>query len=206
MKIPSAKSRFAIVAVALFAFVPPAYSEELLFQDDFKSNDKGWDFSVTPKATIKDGLMTVETDVDRGDNLLNLTHKFQDAAVSAKIKFVSGDQNSSAGILFWAKDYGDYYIALINANGELAIYHWVNQKRDYTLSWTSYPQINKGIGSENVLKIVTHGTEAKININGKDVTSLNGQPPPGGGRVGLRGSSPKAKGSVSTFSEFKVTK
>jgi len=54
------------------------------------------------------------------------------------------------------------------------------------------------------LRVVTKGRQATAYINDKEVATFSGQPPPGGGCIGLYGQSGKSQ-NIWQFSNLKVT-
>jgi hypothetical protein len=106
-----------------------------------------------------------------------------------QLQLVSGDQSQSAGLVFWAKDYSDYYSLSVGANGRFAVTRYVNGRYLYPVGWQDSDVLKKGTGAANQLRVVTKGTQATVYLNDKEVASFKGQAPPGGGSVGLKGES-----------------
>ena len=72
------------------------------------------------------------------------------------------------------------------------------------VGWIESEAIKKGIGQVNKLRVVTKGHQATAYINDKQVTTFNGQPPPGGGCIGVSGGSPENAQNTWQFTNLQV--
>ena len=72
------------------------------------------------------------------------------------------------------------------------------------VGWIQNEAINKGLGQANKLRVVTKGQAATAYINDQEVTTFNGQPPSGGGCVGVSGGSPENAQNTWQFTNLKV--
>ncbi len=72
------------------------------------------------------------------------------------------------------------------------------------IAWTPNEAINKGLGQVNKLRVVTKGRQATAYVNDKQVATINGQPPAGGGCIGLTGGSAEKIQNTWQFSNLKV--
>jgi hypothetical protein len=84
----------------------------------------------------------------------------------------------------------------------------VNQRSLSPVPWRESASIKKGLGQTNELRVVTKGAQATVFINDTQVVSFNGQPPQGGGFIGMIAFSPEkaTNKNVWEFSDLKVTK
>ncbi|HSE83223.1 MAG TPA: hypothetical protein VLB01_01585, partial [Thermodesulfobacteriota bacterium] len=124
-----------------------------------------------------------------------------------KLTLAKSDEpaGASAGLLFWAKDYGEYYYAYL-INGGLTVARWIGGRWLYPVSLRENAAIKKGLGETNQLRLVTKGAQATLFVNGTEIVSFKGQPPQGGSLVGLRGESSANSPAVWEFSGLKITK
>jgi hypothetical protein len=120
----------------------------------------------------------------------------------------SDDPTYSAGPIFWGKDSGDYFYFLVTGDGWFSIKHWVNSRALEPVTWRQSDAIKKGVGQINQLHVMIRGDQAKAYINDTEVVTFKGQPPQGGGFIGLIGFSPSkaTNKNVWEFSDLKVTK
>src|SRR5580693_1926774 len=72
------------------------------------------------------------------------------------------------------------------------------------VGWIENEAINKGIGQVNRLRVVTKGHQATAYINDKQVATFNGQPPHGGGCIGVSGGSPENAQNIWQFANLQV--
>ena len=198
---------FAALALATLASVcgtPRCEGDDTLFSDDFKTADPAW--GIDAEATIKDGIFTVVPNLTFGHVYLNEANVFQDMTCSIKAQNVAGGTDQPGGLVFWAKDTDNYYALNITADGGVSVWRMVNKRWIYPLAWRDCPDIKKGTGQSNLLKVVVRDNQATVSVNGKDVATFKGQPPDGGGMIGVYGESGDKTKSQWQFSELSVTK
>jgi hypothetical protein len=110
-----------------------------------------------------------------------------------------------SGLVFWAKDYDEYYAVLINAQGWFGVQRHVSNRYLLPVAWRESDTIKKGEGVENQVKVVTKGKQATVFINGKEVITLNGQPPEGGSLIGFKAASGPEGANTVAFSNLIVS-
>jgi hypothetical protein len=202
------KSKVAVLmmamAVVLLA-VTASLAGKVLFEDKFASLDPSWG-APGPMMDVKDGKLIVTPEKNTSQTILNQANVFpNDMEDSFAMTFVKSPAPSwGTGLVFWAKDYNEYYAVLINAEGWFAVQRYVAGRYLLPVAWRESDAIKKGEGGENQIKVATKGNKATISINGKDVITLSGQPPEGGSLVGFKvASGPEGANSVA-FSNFQV--
>ena len=103
------------------------------------------------------------------------------------------------GLMFWGKDYSDFYGLDISADGRFQVFRRFNNGWLYPIAWQDNPAIKKGVGQVNRLRVVTRGSQATAYINDGQVATFPGKPPAGGGCVGLYGESGKIAECLAVF-------
>jgi putative intracellular protease/amidase len=103
----TAKPVAALAAIALVFAAMHSRAEDALFTDDFKTADPAWG----TVAVVKDERLTLNADVGKGQACINQANVFQDMILSTAARIVIGPDDADAGVIFWAKDYSDYYVA-----------------------------------------------------------------------------------------------
>jgi ABC-type phosphate transport system substrate-binding protein len=191
--------------MALSAWVParPAFRADILYEDDFTNLDPSWG---TPGdiLSVREGKLVLKPALNTTQSVLDQSNVFDDADIEVQVALSSGDPVVPAGLIFWAKDYSNFYCFSIDANGSFKISHFVVDRWLVPVGWTESPAINKGIAQPNKLRVVTKGRQATAYINDKEVITINGQPPPGGGCVGISGGSAQDSQNTWEFASLRV--
>jgi hypothetical protein len=192
------------MAVVLLA-VTASLAGKVLFEDKFTSLDPSWG-APGPIMDVKDGKLIITPETNTSQTILNQANVLpNDSEGSFTMTFVKIPAPTwGSGLVFWARDYNEYYAVLLNAEGWFAVQRSVAGRYLLPVAWRESDAIKKGEGAENQVKVATKGSKATVSINGKDVISLSGQPPEGGSLIGFKvASGPEGANSVS-FSNFQV--
>ncbi len=172
----------------------------VLYDEKFTSLDPGWDATPGSKEfAVKDGtvVMTPETALVYLNRSFSLPDDFQ---ASLTLNFVdSKNASAGSGLIFWAKSYQEYYMALISPDGWFAVMRLMNGRYLQPVTWRVNEAVKKGTGVDNQLQVVTKGNQATLSINGKAVITFTGQPAQGKNMVGLW-----ASNNAVAFSGLKV--
>jgi hypothetical protein len=149
----------------------------------------------------------IQPDVNAGFVALNQANQFNDIDASIKESMAkTNDTTWAGGFVFWAKDNNNYYALLVSGEGLFAVKRYVDSRALTPVDWSENASIKKGVGQVNELRIVTKGNQATAYINGTQVTTFKGQPPDGGGFVGVKGSSSEKSQITWEFADLKVVK
>jgi hypothetical protein len=178
----------AMAMVLVLANVCPA--GKFLFQDKFTTLEPFWGYaSATLQA--KDGRLVISPEPSTTRTILNqATVLPNDVEASVTMTFIKAATPTwGSGLVFWAKDYSAYYAVLINAQGWVAVQRHLDDRYLLPVGWRQSDAIKTGEGAENIITVLTKGTQATITINGKEVISCVGEPPPGGSLIGFKGAS-----------------
>ena len=153
---------------------------KVVFEDKFTSLDPAWG-SPTAIMNVKDGKLVITPEKNTTQTILNQANVIpDDMEASYSMTFVKAPAPTwGSGLVFWAKDYDEYYAILINAQGWFGVQRHVSNRYLLPVAWRESDTVNKGEGAENQVKVVTKGNQATICINGKEVITLSGQPPEG---------------------------
>src|SRR3984893_5847039 len=193
----------AILAVLYLHPVRNVFGGDILYEDDFTNLDPSWG---TPGdiLSVKNGKLILKPALNTTQSVLNQSNVFDDADIELEVNLSSGDPVVAGGLIFWAKDYTNFYCLCINANGSFKISHFVTDRWLNPVGWTVSDAINKGIGEVNKLRVMTKGRQATAFINDKQVITINGQPPQGGGCVGISGGSAHDSQNTWQFANLRV--
>jgi hypothetical protein len=185
------------MAVVLLA-VSASVAGKVLFEDKFSSLDPAWG-APGPIMDVKDSKLVITPSVNTTQTVLNQAQVFpNDFEASFSMTFIKAPAPTwGSGLVFWAKDYNEYYAVLINVEGWFGIQRNVNGRYLLPVAWRASDAIKKGEGAENQVKVVAKGKKATVFINGKEVISFSGQPPQGGTLIGFKvASGPEGSNTV----------
>ena len=194
--------RMTFVALLLVAGSLNA-DEPLLFSDSFATLSPGWGQPSESKS-VSDGHLVLSLKPNRIHCSLYTGAKFANADIRAKLVQKSGEPEQTAGIVFWAEDVNNYYVARIRSDGRVLIGRstrdkWLNPANDRQL----HESIQTGFDKVNELRVVTAGRSAKVFVNGRELASIRGFPPTEESFVGLFAESGEQP-CVWHYSEFEV--
>ena len=193
----------AIVAVLFLHPVGSVFGGDILYEDDFTNLDPSWG---TPGdiLSVKDGKLVLKPALNTTQSVLNQSNVFDDADIQVEVTLSAGDPVVAGGLIFWAKDYTNFYCLCIDANGSFKISHFVTDRWLTPVGWTESDAVKKGVGQANKLRVVTKGRQATAFINDQQVITINGQPPQGGGCVGVSGGSAQDSQNTWQFANLRV--
>ena len=202
------KRKVAILAMAMsvvLVAVTACLAANVLFEDKFTSLDPSWG-APGPTMDVKDGKLIITPEKNNILTILNQANVYpNDMEASFAMTFVKVQTPTwGSGLVFWAKDYNEYYALVVNTEGFFAVQRGVAGRSLLPVAWRQSDALKKGEGAENQFKVVTKGNKAAISINGKEVVSFSGQPPQGGTLIGFKvASGPEGVNSVA-FSNFQL--
>ncbi|MBM4300516.1 MAG: hypothetical protein FJ121_03150 [Deltaproteobacteria bacterium] len=202
------KSKVAALMMAMAVLVlavTASLAGKVLFEDKFTSLDPSWG-APGPIMDAKAGKLLITPEVNTSQTVLNQGNVFpNDAEGSFAMTFVKAPAPTwGSGLVFWAKDYNEYYAVLINSDGWFAVQRYIAGRYLLPVAWRESDAIKKGEGVENQVKVVTKANKATVLINGKEVISLSGQPPQGGALIGFKVASGPEGSNAVAFSNFQL--
>jgi glucose/mannose transport system substrate-binding protein len=191
------------LAFLICAFIRCALAGDILYEDDFTNLDPSWG---TPGdiLSVKNGNLVLKPAVNTTQSVINEANVFEDADIQLSVRLSSGDPSIPGGLIFWAKDYTNFYCFSVAANGSFKISHFVTDRWLTPVGWTASSAINAGVDQINKLRVVTKGRQAIAYVNDKEVITINGQPPQGGGCVGISGGSAQDTQNTWEFASLRV--
>ena len=194
---------YTVVVLLLLVQVVSVTAGGVLYQDNFSRFDPSWGTS-NDRVSVKDGKLILKPATSTTQSVLNQSNVFDDADISLEVSMPAGDTNVAGGLIFWAKDYTSFYCLCIDASGRFKVSRFVADRRLQPVDWVEDKAIKKGIGQVNKLRVVTKDREATVYINGQQVTTFSGQPPQGGGCIGVCGGSAHSGENTWQFGSLRV--
>ncbi len=178
------------------------------FYDDFKSPDGGWG-QPTETKFFKDGRMVLHPKTDAATSWLYFPLLFSKKIVvcsemTAPSDITSAASEAAGGIMFWATDYDNYYVAEGYLDGSYAVWRKHAGKWISVVPRSPSEHLHQGPGAVNQLKIAAASRNATLSINGVEIITFWGQAPRRGGAVGLFGQSEAAASDEWRFSGIAV--
>ena len=199
-----------VVAGTVAMSVTPALAckgPKTLFSDDFQQVDASWGLDA-PDVQVEDGKVKVKPQPNISNLLVYKGLVFGDADLCVTVRVpstVANDDNTMAGPIFWQKDYDNYYMFMITPSGFAEIARKLDGKWMSVIDWRADPNIKTKAGSNNVLRVTMDGNDVTTYINDVKFASVKGQPPEGGGRIGMRAQSEQNQVDTWKFSALQVT-
>ncbi len=196
---------YAPILVALLLRLPilSLVAGEILYEDEFTNLDPSWGIPGE-RLSVENGKLTLKPAPDTTQSILNQANVFGDADIRVEVILPAGDVTIPGGLIFWAKDHSNFYCLCIDAAGYFKISRYVTDRWLQPVGWIKHEAINKGIGEVNKLRVVTQGHQATAYINDKQVATFTGQPPQGGGCIGVSGGSPEDAQNTWQFTNLQV--
>ena len=184
--------------------VNAADEREPQFEDNFESLDSAW--GEGEDYGVKDGKFFIELPPDHWRSVLNMSNVFNEIDATVSVTFVKLEDQKDllAGLAFWVKDYSSYYSFAVDTNGRYSVGRYANNRWLTVIEWKPNDAIKKGLGQANELRIVTKGHTATLYVNGVQLANFKGQPPEGGGAVGLMADSYSTRPTRIEFAKLKV--
>lgn len=178
----------------------------VLFQDNFAKLDPSWG-STNDEKWVNNGKLILQPDLRMAYDVTNQANVFQDMDYCLDVRLAKGDgESAGGGLVFWAKDNNDYYFLYTLTDGSYFVGRYTGKRYIYPVSNHKSSAINTAVGAVNHLRVVTKGNQATIYINDTEMTTFTGQPPEGGGLIGVSGDSGSNVKNTWEFSNVKVTK
>lgn len=177
---------------------------QVLFEDDFQTLDRSWG---PPDAfdAAQSGLFRVEAGPGQQGGRLSEKYLYRDANICVGANLSRAPGSSAAGIAFWAQDNDNYYLAAISGSGTFAILRRRGGQWSMVTTWQSNGALRRSAATWNDLGVATRGDRATFYVNAVAVAQVSGEPPAGGGLIGLFAFSSAGGRSLWYFRSLRVT-
>ncbi len=164
-----------MILIAFISILP--LRAQMLWEERFEQPDA---FSESQYAHFKNGVYHIFGKNGRVTTSNKLI--IDDAAIRIKTDFISGEENQGYGLIFRAKDFDNFYIFVISANGHYYLRKKINKEYYNIIDWTSSQEINKN--GVNYLAVSCNGPKIELYINGKQINRA-ADPSLTSGKIGL---------------------
>ena len=182
----------AALSIFFTSSVLACQSKTFIIDEPFKTPDAGWD---APDKFLSYGPSGASIVSDPGKGYFSLNKNYTSDGVDlcstfawpASLDKIEDKKPVNAGVLFWAKDNNNYYVAVMNAAGSVYVSRMIAGKwsRINTKDFNDPKVVRLSASDKNEVEVQITGSHAAIRLNGQPVFEVNGQPPSGGGYVGI---------------------
>ena len=116
-----------------------------------------------------------------------------------------GNTDQPGGIVFWATDHKNFYVARVTSDGLFSVGRLTHGRWLNPVLYPARDEVRQGLGQVNSLRVVTSGKSATVYVNDKQVVTVKGFPPAGPSKIGVYAES-GADPATWAFSRFRVCK
>lgn len=178
---------------------------KILFEDNFQSLDPSWG-SADKQMTVEGGNLVLRPNAGFYRWALSQSDFYGDSNLCSDVNIVetSEPEATSAGILFWGSDTANMYGLMVASNGYFQVFRRSRGRWLFPVAWRQHEAIKQGANQWNVLQVQMKGNQATFLINDVQVAQINGNPPDGGGLVGIAGASPQAAPATIRFRKYQL--
>ncbi len=198
---------FAALVLISSAARAACTGSQVLLQDNFQTMASNWG-SADANHSVKNGMFIISSAKNQTYTYLNSGNIFTDMSLCVDLTATTGGPQQSylwGGVSFWATDVNNQYYFAVAPFGTFSVSRYLNKNFYKVVDWTANAAIKKGLNQVNHLSVVTKGNQATFFVNDTQVGTITGQPPQGGGEIGLAANSGPKSQSVFEFSNLKVT-
>ena len=162
------------------------------FADDFKTSDPGW-VLTSQIGYFADGNLVLNALDGRISRALYPPLRFKNVTICAEMKsppqIGKPDANTDGGVMFWATDNSNFYLASVYPNGTYSIYRMAADTWAPIVARTPFAGVKQGANAINEIRVTTKDNVATMYINGAKAQEIRGQPPKDNSSIGLYGAS-----------------
>lgn len=181
---------------------------EVLFTDDFKNNNSGWETvnnAYELKSYSKSGYLISVTQPDsRAISTTNLNFSNIDLAVKAKK--ILGLQNTQLGLVCRYQDKYNFYSFVITTDGYAGILRFLDGQAELISGRKFiYTEVINQADAENIIEASCNFDEFTLSINGEQILTAKDQTFENGD-AGLMVETFDEGNSAVLFNEFTITK
>lgn len=183
------RSAVALALLLGLARIAPAAacpdSAGAIFADDFHDDTGGWDLAERSLGFGADGLAATIAKGGIASQTLNLTFPVRNASLCLDYVLPAVKEPvPSQGVIFWAVDYENYFLAQTDINRKLYIYS--KARNVWTRLYVSdVPGLKIEPGEANEMVVALEDNSVTISINGAPIRRFRAQAPEGSTRFGL---------------------
>ena len=150
-----------------------------VFNENFNDNEHAWPLESSDflNTKIENGRYVIEKSSEKGAQLIWNNgvelHGLESYELKSSVKHISGDQDYGFGLTWAGADSRNYYVFSVSGHQSFAIYKFEEGKYFDLKQNTFLPDIIRGSGSWNELKIVKQVDKIYFYVNQEEVYSMH---------------------------------
>lgn len=206
MRFPTVSFNAVLLAAAVgFSATSPVGAacspDHALYTDDFEYMDASWG-EPDDKFFVKDGALMVKA--WRSQVNFSTQNEGADVCIDVTVTDAPDALNSPAGLIFWWKDWDNFYYLFSWTDGGFEVRRVLKGKVSVVFT-TGVEATKLGVGQTNNLELRLKPKDATIFMNGVEVKRFKGVQPKGGGSIGIIATSPEDKPATFAFDNLVVS-
>jgi hypothetical protein len=188
---------FSTASTAVAACDP----DSAIFTDDFEFMDPSWG-EPDDQFFVRKGVLVVKAYRTQVNFLTE--NEGGNVCVDATITQAPDPASSPVGLVFWWKDWDNYYYFFSWADGFLEVRR-VQKGKETVIFSIEAEATKKGVGQTNNFELLLKPKDATLFINGAQVKRFKGAQPKGGAMVGIISASSEDKPATFAFDNIVVS-
>jgi hypothetical protein len=183
---------------------------KVIYEDTFADDSGGWDFTTGVTAIKPPNFVYAPDAQNTGITNQVLTFHETEGDFCAEValpKSIAPDNKLGLGVVFWAVDYNNYWLALLYSDGSVGLFTRANSVWQTVATIPNAPGFKADADAINALRVTTTGGKISIFLNGQLVKAIRAQLPDGALRFGMHAEVSKAVDKIPPIlvKSFKVT-
>lgn len=177
-----------------------------IFEDEFKDDSGGWNFG--PSIRAENSSLVIESPAAKVLKALNIANGVKSADICVEVTFKDPPASktpASAGLMFWATDFNNYFSLQIQASGTVGIFRFQGGQWLALRPSSDDSNVRTGQGAANVLRVKAVGNLVSLFVNGARIRDIRGEAPTSDWYFGVYGAGTNDKDTTTIFKHFKVT-
>ena len=156
----------------------------LLLADNFAALDPAWG-QAGEDQSVSDNKLITNLDPKLIRHIFYEGALVGNADIRLKVAQIQGNTDQLGGVVFWALNHDNFYMARVTADGNFSVGRRMSGKWLFPVPYQPREEVRQGLGQENDLRVVTSGRTAAVYINETKILEFNGFPPEGGSKIGV---------------------
>lgn len=170
-----------LVLIQAIAVAAPG---DVIFSDDFSKPLPGWG-NLNEEKTIEANHFILKPAPQTWHSTVYAGSSFGDMDMRMLVAQRAGPSDEPGGLIFWAADPNNYYVAHLQADGTFDVARRTRDRWLYPVRAKIRSEVKQGLGQANELRVLTQGNLATVLVNGRQLAQFRGFPPSGGSRIGI---------------------